>query len=237
MQELPVLWVHHGSWLFIVLHSSRPKNEFLPVTCSWVSEVSVIHSTKLILTDQASVDDGIVISSSLVSLWDGIIILTSVHWAGFLFFPSVWGHQSTEWPLSTNNMCSEDNWLPHQQPMLALAIPEPVSFVVEGWGEWREIIHGRLQRSFNDVFSGTFLEGTNLCGDGLRHFLCMPFLFWNWSILCEESSALFNQEWKYPAESLWYIFSISSHNDLWTATYLQALADNLSFQESLNSKL
>lgn len=130
-------------------------------------------STKLILTAQVSADG--IISSSLASLWARIVTPISVHWAGFLFFPSVWGHQSTKRPLPTN-VCSEDNGLPHQEPALAPTIPEPMSFGVGGWRD-RGSNTRSLQCSPIYVFSGTFLEGTNLCGDGLRNSLCIPLLF------------------------------------------------------------
>lgn len=39
------------------------------------------------------------------------------------------------------------------------------------------VVHGRLHCSSIYIFFGTFPEGTNLCGDGLTTFLCIPFLF------------------------------------------------------------
>lgn len=42
------------------------------------------------------------------------------------------------------------------------------------------VIHGRLQCSSIYIFSGTFLEGTNFCGDGLQEFPVYTSSFWSW---------------------------------------------------------
>lgn len=111
---------------------------------------------------------------------------------------------------------------------------------VEGWGDggcstWKTPMF------FNYIFSGTFLEGTNLSGDELSNFLRIPFFHHgshlDLSLLCEDSPALLNQEWKYPTASLWYNFSIPSHKDPWTSNIPTAPTHNLSLHESLDLEL
>lgn len=68
---------------------------------------------------------------------------------------------------------------------------------------WGCMWHGGTQCSDIYMLSGTFLEGTNLCGDILSQFLCILSLLGHGShlglsTLGEDNPALPNPEWKYP---------------------------------------